>query len=68
MNGRGELLLFCFVFTSIVNRTDVINDGIVHLKGAGTVLVVRKEWMMAEIRGTRNRRQDFTRTVGRESS
>lgn len=55
------------VFILIVNRSDVIQDGIVHLKGAGTVLV-REEWMMAELRGARDGGQDLTRTVGRDSS
>lgn len=43
-------------------------DFIVRFKGVGTVLVVREEWMMAEIKATRDGRQDLTRTVGRESS
>lgn len=54
MKGRGGFLFVCLVFILIVNGSDVIQDGIVHLKGAGTVLVVREEWMMAEIRGARD--------------
>ena len=38
------------------------------LKGEGKVPVVREEWMMAEMRGRREGRQDLTREVGRGSS
>lgn len=38
------------------------------LKDVGTVTVVREEWMMAEMRGTREGREALTRTVGRGSS
>ena len=38
------------------------------LKDVGTVPVVRKEWMIAEMRGTREGRQALTSCVGRGSS
>ena len=38
------------------------------LKDVGTVPVVREEWMMAEIRGTREGREVLTSCVGRGSS
>lgn len=33
MNGRGEFLFVCLVLILIVNGSDVIQDGIVHLLG-----------------------------------
>ncbi len=38
------------------------------LKDVGTVPVVREEWMMAEMRGTREGRQALTSCMGRGSS
>ena len=37
------------------------------LKIAGTIPVDSEEWVMADIRGSREERQDLTRTVGRGS-
>ena len=38
------------------------------LKGKGTEPVVREEWMIAEMRGSSEGRQDMTRAVGRGSN
>ena len=38
------------------------------LKSEGTVPVESEEWMIAEIRGSKEGREDFTRDVGRGSS
>ena len=38
-----------------------------HLKEAGTIPVDSEEWIMADMRGSREGRQDLTRTVGRGS-
>lgn len=38
------------------------------LKSVGTIPVEREEWMMADMRGSREERQDLTRAVGRGSS
>lgn len=38
------------------------------LKDVGTVPVVREEWMIAEMRGTREERQALTSCVGKGSS
>ena len=38
------------------------------LKRAGTIPVNSDEWMMADIRESREGRQDLTRTVGRGST
>ena len=51
----------CTGFFRIGVIASVLND-------EGTIPVVREEWMMAEMRGAREGRQDLTRTVGRGSS
>ena len=38
------------------------------LKSAGTIPVDSEEWMMVDMRGNRQGRQDLTRTVGKGSS
>ncbi len=38
------------------------------LKGVGTIPEDSEEWIMADMRGSREGRQDLTRTVGRGSS
>lgn len=38
------------------------------LKGVGTIPVDSEEWMMAEMRGSKEERQDLTKEVGRGSS
>ena len=68
MNGKleiGRKLL-----RSVGSAPGFFRMGVIaaDFKGAGTVPVVREEWMIAEMRGIREGRQAITRSVGRGSS
>ena len=54
MKGRLEIRFFSIGVMAAV------------LKSGGTIKVESEEWMMAVVRGSREGRQAFTRTMGRE--